>query len=135
MEIFSQSSKYITKLITEFQNNKIDKISLNKNILLNTIYCYISLKKKNKKNKKIIEEQNKIFYSFFIQEQKQEENEKELLSKIRDRKSKKIVKESLKEQRETLIKDLSSKIVIKQMQDHTYDSFIPPKNISLSLNF
>ena len=135
MEIFSQSSKYITKLITEFQNDKIDKISLNKNILLNTIYCYISLKKKNKKNKKIIEEQNKIFYSFFIQEQKQEENEKELLSKIRDRKSKKIVKESLKEQRETLIKDLSSKIVIKQMQDHTYDSFIPPKNISLSLNF
>ena len=42
MEIFSQSSKYITKLIIEFQNNKIDKISLNKNILLNTIYSYIS---------------------------------------------------------------------------------------------
>jgi len=134
MEIFLYSSNYISKLITEFQNNKIDKITLNKNLLINSIFSYNCLKNKNKNYKKLKEEQSEIFQSFFIREQKQEKNEKELLSRIKDRKSKKIVIEAIKEQREILIKDLSSKKNIKLMQEHTYDTFIPPKNISLSLN-
>lgn len=134
MEIFAQSSKYICKLITDFQNNKVDKMTFNKNILIDTIYTYNCIKKKKKNYKALKEEQNIIFQSFFIREQKQEENEKELLSKIRDRKSKKIVTEAIKEQREILLKELSSNKNIKVIQEHTYDSFIPPKNISLSLN-
>ena len=134
MEIFYQSSKYIIKLITDFQNNKVDKLSMNKNILIATIFNYNYFKKKNRNYNAINKEQSEIFKSFFIDEQKQEKNEKELISKIRDRKSKKIILEAIKEQRDSLIKDLSSKKNIKVLQDHTYNSYIPPKNISLSLN-
>ena len=135
MEIFTHSSQYITKLITEFQNNNIDKITFNKNLLINTIFSYNCLKKKNKYYEQLKEEQNILFQSFYIREQKQGENEKELLSKVRDRSSKKIVNEAIKEQREILLKELSSKKNAKKIQEHTYDTFIPPKNISLSLNF
>ena len=135
MEIISHSSKYISKLITGLQTNKINVKDFNKNILINTIFCYNYIKKKNKRYKKIKEEQNKIFQYFFIKEQKQEEKEKDLLDKIRDRKSKKIVLEAIKNQREGILKDLYSKKNIKIFQEHTFNSYIPPKNISLSLNF
>ena len=135
MEIFSNISKNIINLITQFQNKKIDTKEFNKNVLINTIISYKYLKKKNKKYNKLNKEQNEIFQSFFIQEQKQEENEKELLSKIRDRKSKRIVIEAIKEQRDTLLKELSSQKNIKIIQEHTFNSYIPPKNISLSLNY
>ena len=134
MEIFTHSSQYITKLITEFQNNNIDKITFNKNLLINAIFSYNCLQKKKKNYEQLKEEQNKIFQSFYIREQKQEENEKEILSKVRDRKSKKIVTDAIKEQREILLKELASKKNIKLIQEHTYDTFIPPKSISLSLN-
>lgn len=135
MEIFSNNSKNIIKLISQFQNNKIDEKEFNKNVFINTIITYYNLKKKNKNYNKLKNEQNEIFQSYFIQEQKQEENEKELLSKIRDRKSKKIVVEAIKEQRETLLKELSSQKNIKTISEHTFNSYIPPKNISLSLNY
>ena len=135
MEIFSNNSKNIINLITQFQNNKIDSKEFNKKVFINTIITYNNLKKKNKIYNKLKKEQNEIFQSYFIQEQKQEENEKELLSKIRDRKSKKIVIEAIKEQREALLKELSSKKNIKTISEHTFNSYIPPKNISLSLNY
>ena len=135
MEIFSNNSKNIIKLIAKFQNNKIDRKEFNKNVLINTIITYNSIKKKNKNYIKLKKEQNEIFQSFFIQEQKQEENEKELLSKIRDRQSKRIVIEAIKEQREALLKGLSSQKNIKSIAEHTFNSYIPPKNISLSLNY
>ena len=135
MEIFSNNSKNIIKLIAQFQNNKIDAKEFNKNVLINTIITYNCIKQKNKNYKKLKEEQNEIFQSFFIQEQKQEENEKELLSKIRDRQSKRIVIEAIKEQREALLKGLSSQKNIKTISEHTFNSYIPPKNISLSLNY
>ena len=133
MEVFSHSSKYITKLIAEYQNKKITTIEFNKNIFINTIFTYNYLKKKKTKNKEINKEQNIIFQSFYIQEQKQEENEKEILSKVKDRKSKKIVVEAIKEQRENLLRELSKKKNIKSFKSPTFDSYIAPKNISLSL--
>ena len=135
MEIYAQSSKFITKLITEFQNNKIDKQTLNKNILINTIFCSYHLQKQNKKYKKIKEEQNKTYQSFFKLEQAQEESEKQLISKIRDRKSKRIVEESIRQNRENLLNDLASKKYTKIFQEQNYNSYIPPKNFSLSINF
>ena len=134
MEVFSHSSKYITKLIAEYQNKKITTIEFNKNIFINAIFTYNYLKKKKTKNKQINIEQNIIFQSFYIQEQKQEESEKELLSKVKDRKSKKIVIEAIKEQRENLLRELSTKKSIKSFKSPTFDSYIAPKNISLSLN-
>ena len=64
----------------------------------------------------------------------QEQSEKKLISKIRDRKSKKIVEESIKAQRQNLLNDLSSKKDIKIFAEQTFNTYIPPKNISLSLN-
>ena len=135
MEIFAQTSNYITKLITQFQNNEIDKSNFNKKILVNTIFSHFYFKKQNKKYKKIKELQNSTFQSFFKLEYKQEQSERQLISKIRDRKSKKIVEESIKKQRQSLINDLSSKKDIKIFAEHTYNSYVPPKNISLSVKF
>ncbi len=135
MEIFSNSSYYITNLITKFQNNEIDKRSFNKNILLNTIFLRSYFKRENKKYKKIKEEQSSTFQSFFKLEYIQEQNERQLILKIRDRKSKKIVEESIKKERQNLLNDLSTKKDIKIFADHTFNTFIPTKNISLSINF
>ena len=135
MEVYAQGSKYISKIIVKYQNKEISTKELNKNILINTIFTYNYLRKKKTKNKKINKEQNEIFQSFYIREQKQEENEKELLSKIKDRKSRKIVLEAIKEQREDLLRELSSKKNLKLFNSPNFDSYIAPKNISLSLNF
>ena len=135
MEIFSQSSYYITKLITKFQNNEIDNNTFNKNILINTIFSHFYFKKENKKYEKIKESQNSTFQSFYLLESMQAKSEKQLISKIRDRKSKKIVEESIKSQRQNLLNDLSSKKDIKVFAEHTFNTYIPPKNISLSLNY
>lgn len=135
MEVYAQGSKYISKIIVKYQNKEINTKELNENILINTIFTYNYLRKKKTKNKKINKEQNEIFQSFYIREQKQEENEKELLSKIKDRKSRKIVLEAIKEQREDLLRELSSKKNLKLFNSPNFDSYIAPKNISLSLNF
>jgi hypothetical protein len=135
MEIFAKSSNYITKLTTEFQNNKIDKNNFNKNILVNTIFTHFYFKKEDKKYSKIKELQNSTYQSFFILESMQEEKEKKLISKIKDRKSKKIVEDSIKSQRQALLNDLASKKDIKILAEQTYNTYVPPKNISLSLKF
>ena len=135
MEIFAQTSNYITKLVTQFQNNEIDKNNFNKKILVNTIFSHFYFKKENKKYKKVKELQNSTFQSFFKLEYKQEQSEKQLISKIRDRKSKKIVEESIRKQRQSLLNDLSAKKDIKIFVEHTYNSYVPPKNLSLSVKF
>jgi hypothetical protein len=126
--------KYIINLITKYQNKTIEKETLNKQLLLNAIYTYNHLNKQNKKNKKIKEEQKDIYQSFFKREQEQEERDKQLMSTIKDRVSLKIVQESIKEHRENLIKKLSLGKNAKVFPDQTFDSYIPPKNIALSLN-
>ena len=135
MEIYAESSKYITKLITDFQNDKIDNQTLNKKILISTIFTFNCLNNKNKKYNKIKKEQNKTYQIFFKKEQEQDEGHKKLISKIRDRKSKKIVEESIRKDRESLINELSLMPSAKIPAEHTFNSFIHMKNISLSINF
>ena len=53
---------------------------------------------------------------------------------MKDRVSLKIVQESIKEHRENLIKKLSLEKKAKLFPEQTFDSFIPPRNIALSLN-
>ena len=135
MEIFYHSSTYITKLAANFQNNKINKNNFNKNIFVTTIFTHFYLKKENKKYKRIKELQNKTFQSFYKLEAKQEENEKQLISTIKDRISKKIVEESIRNERQNLIANLSLKKDIKVLAEQTYNTYISPNKISLSLNF
>ena len=135
MEIFSNSSYFITNLITKFQNNEIDKSNFNKKILLNTIFLHSYFKNQNKKYKRIKEQQSSTFQSFFKLEYMQEQSEKQLISKIRDRKSKKIVEESIKRERQNLLNELAAKKDIKIFAEQTFNTYVPMKNISLSINF
>ena len=135
MELFTNNSKNIIKLISDYQNQKIDKNNFNKKILVNTIFNHFYFTKKAKKDNKIKEIQNKTYQSFFKCEYKTEQQEKQLFANIRDRKGKKMVEESIRANRENLIKDLSSKKDMNIFLEQTYNTYIPPKNTSLSMNF
>lgn len=135
MELFANSSKNIIDLISDFQNNKIDKNTFNKKILVNTIFNHFYFTKGAKKIKKIKENQNKNYQSFFKLEYKTEQSEKQLFANLKDRKGKKMLEESIRTNRENLIKNLASKNDMKIFLEQTYNTYIPPKNISLSMNF
>ena len=104
MKIFSQSSIYITNLIAKFQNNGIDKSDFNKKILVNTIFSHFYFKKENQKYIKVKENQKSAFQSFFKLEYMQEQSEKQLISKIRDRKSKKNSRRINKKRKTKIVK-------------------------------
>ena len=77
MELFSNTSKNIIRLITDFQNNKINNNDFNKEILVNTIFTNFYFSKRAKKEAKIKENQNKTYQSFFKLEYKTEQKEKQ----------------------------------------------------------
>ena len=106
METFARNSRNITMLIAQFQNKTIEEKSFNQKILINVLISYTYQKKENKKNKDIQKKQNSIFQSYFKKEAKQEEREKQLIAKIRDKKSKEIIEHDIRKQREELINDL-----------------------------
>ena len=135
METFARNSRNITMLIAQFQNKTIEEKSFNQKILINVLISYTYQKKENKKNKDIQKKQNSIFQSYFKKEAKQEEREKQLIAKIRDKKSKEIIEHDIRKQREELINDLFKQNNIKLFIEHTYNSYIPPKNLSLSLYY
>ena len=135
MEFFANSSRNIINLISDIQNNKIDKNNFNKKILVNTILAHFYFSKKEKRDNKIKENQNKTYQSFFKLEFKTEQKEKQLFANIRDRKGKKMVEESIRANRENLLNELSSKKDMRIFVEQTYNSYIPPKNTSLSINF
>ena len=109
MEVYAQGTKFITKIINKHQKNKISTSNLNKKILINAIFTYYYLSKKSKNYKKIKEEQNNIFQSFFELEWLQDKRERDLISTIRDRKSRVIVENSIKSYRENMLTNLSQK--------------------------
>ena len=135
MEIFANCSKNIINTISDFQNKKIDKNNFNKKILVNTILTHFYFNKDYKRENKIKENQNKAYQSFFKLEYKIEQSEKQLFANIRDRKGKKMMEESIRNNRENLINELSTKQDMHIFLEQTYNTYIPPKNISLSMNF
>ena len=135
MEIFSKTSKNIIRLIKDFQNSKINKNDFNKEIFVNTIFNNFYFSKRGKKDIKIKENQNKAYQSFFKLEYKTEQKEKQLFANIRDRKAKKMVEESIKASRDHLIKELSAKEDMLLFVEQSYNTYIPPKNTSLSMHF
>ena len=58
----------------------------------------------------------------------------QLLCKIRDKDSKKIIQESIKKEKENLINDLSTKKDVKIFVEHTYNTYIAGRNLSLGFN-
>ena len=136
MEIFSMNSRHISDLLIKFQNKEIDKKEFDCNILLDITFNYFYFKKELKKTVKLKEAQNKIFQTFFKKETAQETSEKLLKLQVRQKKETAENAEAIiSKQRKELMDNLLKQKDISVYAEHTYNSFIPPKNISLSLNF
>ena len=136
MEIFAMNSRHISDLLIKFQNKEIDKKEFDCNILLDITFNYFYFKKELKKTVKLKEAQNKIFQTFFKKETAQETSEKLLKLQVRQKKETPQNAEAIiSKQRKELMDNLLKQKDISVYAEHTYNSFIPPKNISLSLNF
>ena len=136
MEIFSMNSRHITDLLIKFQNKEIDQQKFNSNILLDIAFNYYYFKKESKKTIKLKESQNKVFQSFFKKETNQEVQEKKLKLLVRQKKeTAEKAEATIKEQRKELMNNLLKHKDISIYAEHTYNSYIPPKNLSLSLKF
>ena len=136
MEIFAMNSRHLSDLLIRFQNKEIDKKKFDINILLDITFNYFYFKKEFKKTIKLKEVQNKIFQTFFKKETAQETSEKLLKLQVRQKKETPENAEAIiSKQRKELMDNLLKHKDISIYAEHTYNSFIPPKNISLSLNF
>ena len=136
MEIFFTNSRHITDLLVKFQNKEIDKNKFNTDIFIDIAFNYYYFSKESKKTIKLKESQNKVFQSFFKKETAQETQEKILKQKVRQKKETPEKADAIiKQQRKDLLNNLLSNKDISVYAEHTYNSYIPPKNYSLSLNF
>ena len=137
MEIFAMNSRHITDLLIKFQNKEIDQQKCNSNIFLDIAFNYYYFKKESKKTIKLKKEQNKVFQSFFKKETNQELQEKKLKLLVRQKKeTAENAEAQIKEQRKELMNNLlKNNKDISIYAEHSYNSYIPPKNLSLSLKF
>ena len=136
MEIFAFNSRHITELLTKFQNKEIDKQKFNTNMFIDIAFNYFYFKKELKKTVKLKEAQNKIFQLHFKKEATQEASEKLLINKVKQKKETlENVQAMIKEQRNELLNNLLQHKDVSIYADHTYNSYIPPKNYSLSLDY
>ena len=136
MEIFFTSSRHLIDLMVKFQNKEIDKKKFNTDIFFGIAFNYYYFSKESKKTIKLKESQNKVFQKFFKKETTQETEEKKLKQKVRQKKETAENAEAIiKKQRIELLNNLLSNKDISVYAEHTYNSYIPPKNYSLSLNF
>ena len=141
MEIFALNSRRLAELLSLYKSNEIPKEKLNNDILLITTFDYFYFKKEKKKHQKIKEIQNKIMQSHFKKESAQENVERKLIKEYQTvkREDRDIAKErleaSIKLQRQNLLNSLQEQKDIHEIVEHSYNSYITPKNISLSLEF
>lgn len=136
MEIFAMNSRHIIDSILKLQNKEIDKTKFNSEIFLDITFNYFYFKKERKKTIKLKEAQNKVFQSFFKKETTQEIQEKLLKKKVRqNQETAEHVEEIIMKQREELLSNLLKHKDISIYAEHSYNSYIPPKNMSISLNF
>ena len=130
------NSRHITDLLLKYQNKEIDKQQFNSNIFLDIAFNYFYFKKESKKTVKLKEGQNKVFQSFFKKETAQEASEKLLKLQVRQKKETPENAEAIiTSQRKELMNNLLKHKDISIYAEHTYNSYIPPKNLSLSLKF
>ena len=141
MEIFALNSRHLSELLLKYKRKEISKEKLNNDIFLITTFDYFYFKKENKKYKKIKEIQNKIMQSYFKKEAAQDNTERKFIKEFKIKlgenrdAAKKRLEASLKTQRQNLLNTLQEQKVIKIIVERSYNSYIPPKNISLSLEY
>ena len=136
MEIFSMNSRFIIDSLIKFNNNEIDISKLNSQVFLGTAFNYFFFKKSFIKSNELKESQNKIFQAYFKKESAMETTEKKLIAQVRQKKlTVPKAQEMIREQRSDLLKNLLQHKEISTYVEHSYNSYIPPKNFSLSLDF
>lgn len=134
MEIFAFNSRSISDLGTKFKNNEIDKLKFNNDILVNVAFNFFYFNKDKKKANKLKKEQDKIFQAHFKKETAQDAADKALINQVRQKKetienAQAIMSEKRKELLDILLENKD--III--YSEHTYNSYIPPKDYSISL--
>ena len=136
MEIFSLNSRYITNLVIKFQNKEIDNKLLNYNNFADLVFNYFFFKKKNREINKIKKKQNVIFEEFIKKEAYQEEENNKLKIKTHKKlETSENAQAIIKEKRKELLNELHQHKGISIYAEQSFNSYIPPKNLSLSLNF
>ena len=136
MEIFSLHSRFISNLVIKYRNNEIDQKMLNDNIFADLAFNYYFFKKKNTEANKIKKKQSVIFKDFIKKEADQEAENNKLKEKVRNKQeTSENAQAIMKERKKVLMTDLFQHKGVGIYAEHSFNSYIPPKNLSLSLNF
>ena len=136
MEIFSLNSRYISNLVIQYQNKEIDKKILNHNMFADLAFNYFYFKKKNREANRIKRKQNGIFNDFIRKEADQEAENNILKDKVKQKlETSENAQAIMKEKRKELLNELFQHKGISIYAEHSFNSYIPPKNLSVSLNF
>lgn len=134
MEIYQYNSRGIIDNILKFQNKEIEKNTFNNNIFLDIALNFFYTKKELKKTVKLKQSQNKNFQIHFKKETAQDASERILINKVKQKQE--TVENAhniINHNRAELLNELLTKKDIKIFAEHTYDTYIPPKNYSLSM--
>ena len=137
MEIFQLNTRYITNTLIQFQNKEIDQKLLNNNIFADLSFGYFYFQKKMKKSKEILNKQNAILQDFIKREAEQELHYNNLKNKEgKDTEKREEIKAEQVRKRKELVNSLIQENgeVITKFVENSYNSYIPPKNYSVSLN-
>ena len=130
------NSRHITDLLVQFQNKSIDLQKFNSGIIIDVALNCFYFKKNKKKKQKLQEIQNKILEAHFKKESAQEREEKKLYAELRQKKANiESFHKQVQQKKEELLNSLISQKEVTIYSEHTNNTYIPPKNISLALNF
>ena len=138
MEIFALNTRYITNTLIQFQNKEIDQNILNHNIFADLSFGFYYFTKKIKESKRKLKKQNEIFLDFMKKESEQEAHYNTLkLKQNKDIDKREEIKAEQKQKRKELVEELikDKGDIVTKFVENSYNSYIPPKNISVSLNF
>ena len=137
MEIFQLNTRFITNTLIKFQNKEIDEKLLNNNIFADLSFGYFYFQKKIKKSKEKLNKQNAILQDFMKREADQELYYNNLKNKEgKDTEKREEIKAEQVRKRKELVNSLIQENgeVITKFVENSYNSYIPPKNYSVSLN-
>jgi hypothetical protein len=136
MEIYSQNTKYISNLLIKYQNQEIDQKELNNNIFANLVFNHYFFRKKRQDVNIIKKKQTPIFRDFIMREAEIEEEYNKLREKVKQKKETPENAQALmKEKRKEVMNEFSKQKGGTIYVENTFNSYIPPKNMSLSLDF
>ena len=135
MEIFSQNSRYITNLLVKFQNSEIDKKILNHNMFADIAFNYFYLKKTDRKIKKAKKNQINVFKEYMNKEIDLAKEIDTLKRKNPKRKLEEKDEIKVNQKRKEILDDLFSHKGINVYIEDKYNSYIPQKNLSISMSF